>query len=498
MGFGDSTGLGEISVEWPLGRLGRCVVLHGFLSNGECDDLIAKAEKAGFSASGTDYPPSYRDNDRLVLDDPTLANALFYRLQSSMHTSTDIQAPMMQGRYSASGVNKRLRFCRYRAGTAFRAHQDGVRHDEGSESRLTFMVYLNEAEFTGGDTLFFANRSDAMAEQRSVARVRPRKGSLILFDHAIWHSGSTVESGVKYVMRSDLMYPALALLEVTGPYKPGHRGYVWSLTTLADGGLASSGRDAVIRLWNSDGKLQSSLIGHTQSVLGVIETSRGVLVSYSRDRTVRRWRTAGGRSDVLGASPGAVLSGVQLDSRRIVTGDASGALTYFDAETGATSHLKAHASWVWSIARCAPDVFATVAEDGWVRVWRSGYHCPTGNVQLGFPLRSVAALEQEERRLAVGDCEGHVYLLRLEGSLPCETKFKAHDGAVRKVRFLDHNHLLSCGEDGAVIRWDITSGERILLGTHDNFASDVVRASPDGWASCGYDGEIRVGRLPPE
>jgi hypothetical protein len=34
---------------------------------------IALASGIGFAATGHDYPPSYRDNDRLVHDDPALA-----------------------------------------------------------------------------------------------------------------------------------------------------------------------------------------------------------------------------------------------------------------------------------------------------------------------------------------------------------------------------------------------------------------------------------------
>src|SRR4051794_34600316 len=31
-------------------------------------------------------------------------------------------------------------------------------------------------------------------------------GSLILFDHGIWHAGETVTAGTKYIMRSDVLF----------------------------------------------------------------------------------------------------------------------------------------------------------------------------------------------------------------------------------------------------------------------------------------------------
>jgi hypothetical protein len=58
------------------------------------------------------------------------------------------------------------------------------------------MVYLNE-KFEGGETVFFVEPE---------VIIKPRAGSALLFQHPIIHEGSEVRAGVKYVVRTDLMY----------------------------------------------------------------------------------------------------------------------------------------------------------------------------------------------------------------------------------------------------------------------------------------------------
>lgn len=60
--------------------LGHCVLVPGFLGRDECRRLIDEAESRGLAGADTDYPPSYRNNDRQVRDDPALARALLPRL----------------------------------------------------------------------------------------------------------------------------------------------------------------------------------------------------------------------------------------------------------------------------------------------------------------------------------------------------------------------------------------------------------------------------------
>ena len=94
------------------------------------------------------------------------------------------------------GANELLRCYRYAEGQRFAPHYDGAfARDAQERSKLTFIVYLNEG-FGGGET--------AMLDLDQV--IVPRTGRALLFQHAILHEGCAVTSGVKYAVRSDIMY----------------------------------------------------------------------------------------------------------------------------------------------------------------------------------------------------------------------------------------------------------------------------------------------------
>jgi WD40 repeat protein len=482
----------SVTVELPLGDAVRCVLVHGFLSASECEALVEATERRGFTSAAPDYPTSYRDNDRIVADDPALASRLFERLMRCASQAPGLGGVMNEDDWRVVGVNERLRFCRYRPGTQFRAHQDGVHHHQNTQSRLTFMVYLNDDAFSGGDTVFFEQRSAAMSNRDAILCLRPRRGSLIVFDHALWHAGAIVDSGRKYLMRSDLMYEPQHLPLVDGAFRPGHRGYVWALARLGDAGFASAGRDATIRLWDEEGRCLGQLHGHTQSVLGLVESAPGELVSHSRDRTIRRWSLATGKSTVIGTSDSAVLSCARLDGGRLVTGVADGCVTVWDLATGASDTRQAHTCWVWAIATLGDGGFATASEDGTVKLWLPEAPDCTQVIDLGRPLRTLGSWINADGSaiLAAGDLDGTVHLLTTGPTLARLDCLVAHDGPVRRVRFESRQVLLTCGEDGLVRRWNLSSRQGTVIGSHENFATDVLPTSAGGWISCGYDGRI--------
>ena len=71
------------------------------------------------------------------------------------------------------------------------------------KSQLTVLLYLNE-NFTGGRTIFL-NRSDIT---RNPQPIQPKLGSILLFDHDLYHSGEPVKGmdGTKFILRTDVMF----------------------------------------------------------------------------------------------------------------------------------------------------------------------------------------------------------------------------------------------------------------------------------------------------
>lgn len=490
--------------EHPLpAAMGHCLLVHGFLSAEECTALIDAAEARGFVGAGSDYPPSYRNNDRQVLDDDALARRLFDRLRTYAPERL-VDADGAGWRLHA--LNERLRLCRYRPGQRFNLHQDGVHHRGADErTRLTFMIYLTDGEaFDGGDTVFYAQGPQGGADDAPpvVARVRPRAGLLIVFDHALWHAGEAVTRGVKHILRSDLLYrrETPAPVAAAAAFSPGHEGYVWSLTRLHDGRIVSSGRDAAIRVWSPEGALQSHLRGHRQSVLGVCEVGRDRLASVSRDRCLRWWDLRRGECirEVM-AHDAAVLSLLRLDDGRLASGGADTRIALWSQHGDPVGELCGHRGWVWSLGQLDAGRLVSASEDGELRLWDAQSHNCVEVWSGTTPLRSVDARANPpspgslgSHCIAIGDIAGRVRLFELHGDrLVALRDWQAHDAAVRRVRWLGDGRLVSCGEDGRVRLWsrecDGASGER----RHANFATDAIELADGRLLSCGYDGELR-------
>jgi prolyl 4-hydroxylase len=96
-----------------------------------------------------------------------------------------------------AGANERLRCYEYLPGHRFAPHSDGAFfRNEDERSWYTYIIYLNE-EFEGGETVF-------LVEPEVV--IKPRTGAGLFFQHPIIHEGALVTSGIKYAVRTDLMY----------------------------------------------------------------------------------------------------------------------------------------------------------------------------------------------------------------------------------------------------------------------------------------------------
>jgi hypothetical protein len=67
------------------------------------------------------------------------------------------------------------------------------------------MVYLNGG-CEGGETEFDLGTVFVSGEGDRVLRVAPEPGKALLFHHKIFHRGSPVAAGRKYVLRTDVMY----------------------------------------------------------------------------------------------------------------------------------------------------------------------------------------------------------------------------------------------------------------------------------------------------
>jgi predicted 2-oxoglutarate/Fe(II)-dependent dioxygenase YbiX len=180
--------------------------IAGFLSAAECDDYIRLGEATGFeeapitTSRGMMMMKDVRNNDRVMIDDPARALALYQRLSDDL-------ALRFQRTWTPVAFNERLRLYRYDIGQQFDWHRDGYfQRPNGERSFFTFMVYLND-DFDGGATSL---SDDGFGFPGGMLRITPAKGMGLLFHHPILHRGDPVTTGHKYVLRTDVMYRRVA------------------------------------------------------------------------------------------------------------------------------------------------------------------------------------------------------------------------------------------------------------------------------------------------
>ncbi|OZG74548.1 iron-regulated protein [Hahella sp. CCB-MM4] len=169
-----------------------------FLAVEECDYYIGLSNRVGYeeaaiqTANGQQIFKAIRNNDRVILDDEGLAQRLFEKAEPCL---SDLEE------WSLLGFNERLRFYRYTPGQYFKWHKDGFYcRNEDETSQLSFLIYLND-DYEGGEIDF------------RWEKIKPEKGMALVFPHLLMHQGAPVESGVKYVLRTDVMFRRI---EVSG------------------------------------------------------------------------------------------------------------------------------------------------------------------------------------------------------------------------------------------------------------------------------------------
>jgi Rps23 Pro-64 3,4-dihydroxylase Tpa1-like proline 4-hydroxylase len=153
----------------------------------ECDRFIELIESSSPTLATNN--PLYRDQDRVIKDDPAITEELFRRLYHHL--------PKQINTLKLVGLNERLRMYRYRRGQKFEPHMDHwYRPSENQITLHTVLVYFND-NFEGGETRF---------QEQIEQTIIPKRGMVAIFQHKIRHEGCPVRRGIKYAMRSDVIY----------------------------------------------------------------------------------------------------------------------------------------------------------------------------------------------------------------------------------------------------------------------------------------------------
>ncbi|KAK9292950.1 hypothetical protein L1049_020932 [Liquidambar formosana] len=193
--------------------------VQNFFTSAESKAFIKAAESIGFVHQGSLGPTkgeAFRDNDRISVNDPILADMIWESGLNKLFSDIKIRGKV------AVGMNPNIRLYRYKVGQRFGRHIDeSVDLGEGKRTHYTLLIYLSggfkpkakqdlssprdssSELLVGGETVFYGSRNGVVAE------VAPTEGMALLHIHGdkcMLHEARNVTKGVKYVFRSDVAF----------------------------------------------------------------------------------------------------------------------------------------------------------------------------------------------------------------------------------------------------------------------------------------------------
>ncbi|WP_299619911.1 2OG-Fe(II) oxygenase [uncultured Tenacibaculum sp.] len=475
-----------------------CLLIKSAFDTSFCDKII-NTTKSNFKKAITHYPTSYRNNERQVIDDETYSTSLFNEIKNYIPNNIKYSgiSKKESGEWILKALNSRIRVCRYLPNQYFNKHLDGVHYiSDDMQSKLTFMIYLNGKEdFSGGKTLFFDTKNSI----HPFKKYTPEKGDLIIFDHNLWHSGEIVLDGIKYVLRSDIIYQKInsSITRKEIPFSEGHLGYIWNITKFNDN-LITSGRDKKIKVWSNKGEKRTEIAEHKNSILKVIVLNKNTIVSASRDATINILKLHQNDSfelfNKIKHHKSTILSLCKIDDSSFFSADAEGIVNQIDVNGKLIKSLKAHKEWIWDIKIIDESFFITISETGSLKVWSCDSFKLISEWKYLEPLNSLTI---KENIIYVGTFNGYLIKLQFDYKKLIISelyKEKIHSGIIRRIK-IHKSYLLTASEDNFLKIHNLATLKTVQSYDHKNFVQDL-EVLDDKIISVSYEGEIHQFQLP--
>ncbi|PYQ57430.1 MAG: hypothetical protein DMF53_22705, partial [Acidobacteria bacterium] len=322
-------------------------------------------------------------------------------------------------------------------------------------------------------------------------------------------------------------------------FLPGHKGLVTAVAYSPDGStFATAGRDKIF-LWEAaTGKrLDPPLVGHSGRILGLAFKDRSTLASCGDDQTIQIWQVGSHQRLQAPQKVDLKLSNLAFSPDGSLLAAISGKSIYLWDYPSLRLRDKtlSHASWVSSLAfrrdgvlasssgdtitlwnpalgtkissfsaprdgkahqilalafspRAGSQVLASAGEDGTVRLWNSTTGEPLGEPgEAHGDMVTSLAFSQDGRRLASAGRDHVIHLWDVEKEQwdssnrhPVQTLL-GQGRAIWALAFGADGHLVSGGDEGAVVLWNLAAPSRFIAKARGVTGEiDSVVFSPNG------------------
>lgn len=232
--------------------------------------------------------------------------------------------------------------------------------------------------------------------------------------------------------------------------------------------------------------LEETLACHENSVLDIASEDSS-LFSVSRDGFLSIWdKEEHGfelkeKVDTLHSS---ALS-VSLCNDSLITSGADGYIRIWSKQGLLQNSVQVTEGWVWKTLEVSPNTIVALGSDGTlVKVDISSLSTIT-KVCLNDSIRCAAS---SGNRLFAGGESGAIHELNLP-TLSVLKRRIIHDGIIRDIQ-TDGVHIISCGEDGRIVRVNLASGDSEDIYQDSNFVTSTCWLYKQTLLSSSYSGRI--------
>ncbi len=326
---------------------------------------------------------------------------------------------------------------------------------------------------------------------------------------------SKSNDGIVYASGDDQKIHIIDIKNNTHTELSGHSKVVWDLAVSSvdntDSFIISASDDGTVMLWdiysqerevlldinaadadvNNDGKkVEFKSIAYDGNDLIFVGSDNGCIISFSlKERKIKHITTA---------HDGAVW-GLDYRNNKLLSGAADGlAILWNCLDDGLLDCIKvldAHNSTVWQVNFNGDGTrFVTTGDDGCFKVW-DVQSCNTLYAINGYTnlLRHISVSLFRKQIYVCGD-DKRIYEYDDDNNYQkSKRKFIGHLNRVRSVDISeDGKYMVSCGDDGLVILWDLRTGGKVEYKGHSNRVWTVCFISEKIFASAGESDEILI------
>lgn len=157
------------------------LTIRNFLDVSECDEILRLLENYNFI--GAHQFENGRHNMEMFVEDQKILSVILKKMNLLRITGTK----------KVLEYHEPFEFYKYNKGDYILPHEDSsIYFNSGIQSNFTAIIYLND-NYLGGQTFF----------NQLKRKIKPQKGTLLLFKHNLLHEAQVVKNGTKYIYRSN-------------------------------------------------------------------------------------------------------------------------------------------------------------------------------------------------------------------------------------------------------------------------------------------------------